>query len=294
MKISQLIEYKRISVLSSEVLTLANRRLFNYLLHNAFGNACKKLYYEVDFGYLKGVFGVDKPSDKQLDQATHLLMRTLVKIQTINNVLLFPLLTEVSIDTEKETLHYAFSKLGYKTFSVPVLLEQCLIQAHFIHKYTSLIYELIAPRYYLNQDNKFEIDIQKLREYLGIEDRKLTNFSDFSRFVLQPSIKELNAHANFYLEILPHRIGRKVTRLSFNITAQRKISNLDDPLSIIPPMRPKLNFSGEKKELYAKILNSPTKDRQSYFDQAISNAREKDKSLDERFFDLPDLWLKWL
>lgn len=291
---SQLIDYNDIYVEVPQPLTLATRRLFNYLLHFALTKNTNNYKFETSFETLAGVFSVDPPQVDQLSQAVKLLMRTLINVQFHDKVLTFPMLAGATINGTSKKLSYTFSENSKEIFHSPILLEHCLIQAHFTYKYTNLLYKLLAPKYFLTNTDHFKISIEKLRDYLNIQQNKLINFADFSRFVLTPAIMELNAYSSFALEIETQSSGRKITEITFKFIARRHVKELAKPISVIPPMRPRFNLTVDQQKLYSDILNAPIKKRQAYFKKACKAAEKHNTTLDIALLDLPDVWMKWL
>lgn len=287
-------DFKNLIIDSPQPQTLATRRLFNYLLRNALKSISAELTFKIKFKVLAGVFSLKDPTPDQLEKATTLLMRTLVKVQSDRKKITFPMLGEVAIDIKESLLLYTFPEHSREIYQNPILLEQCLIQAHFTRKYSRLLYDLLAEQHFLFNRKSYEIDIQALRDYLGVTPKKMINFSDFYRFVLEPSIEELSDYSSFGVKIEARKSGCKVTHINFYFELKRDLSNIKNAITVIPPARPKLNFNATQQALYTEILNAPIKKRRSYFNQAQKNAAQHKVALDIRLLDLPDMWLKWL
>jgi len=79
--------------------------------------------------------------------------------------------------------------------------------------YSIRLYELMAQFHKLGQR---ECELGRLREMLDLGD-KYPNVKDFRKYVLAPSIAELNALTDLDVTFEPQRSGRKVTGYAFAI-----------------------------------------------------------------------------
>ena len=86
----------------------------------------------------------------------------------------------------------------------------------FKSSYAFRIYELLQNYAYKGFR---EIYLEELRYKLGIyDDSKHKRFTDFNRYVLEPSVKTINENADIHVEYEPKRMGRKVGKIYFTIT----------------------------------------------------------------------------
>lgn len=283
---------------SSDSLTLADRRLYNYLLHNAFQRLTKKLEFTIKLNELVGVYGIRKPTKEQLNTSLSKLIRTLVEFESIEHNRgqwhITSLLTDAVLNEKDDLLAYRYSETARILLISPINLEKCLIQAHFNYKYSNLLYELLATEHYTGQSD-YLIDIEDLRECLQVEPDKMPNFTDFRRFVLDPALTEINSYASFAVKFEIVREGRKVTQLHFQFTSKVPVTKLSVK-DIVPPRRPKLFIDDPKEELaYAYLLNTTTIERRKYFSLAQKKAETRNNEIiPEEYFDRPDLWYHWV
>lgn len=283
-------------LLSSTIsLTLADRRLYNYLLHNAFDSLAKKLNYTIKLTDLEGVYGTGLPPIERLKESLRRLMRTLVEFETTSNQwIITSLLEKASLNEREEQLCYSYPSTCQHLFVNPFTLEKCLIQAHFTQKYSNLLYEILSEAHF-NKKTSLILEIADLRSRLQIADTKFKNFSDFERFVLSPALEEINSYASFAVKFTAQRKGMKVTHIQFEMKSKKNISNLEDAKQIIPPKRPRFFIDNPALEsAYAYLLNAATKERRKYFNLACKLAAKKKINIDEETFDRPDLWFKWV
>ncbi|MCG5526301.1 replication initiation protein [Ectothiorhodospira haloalkaliphila] len=66
-----------------------------------------------------------------------------------------------------------------------------------------------------------EIGIDWMRQRLGIED-KYPAYKDLRRYVIEPAVKQINAHSPIRVKWEARKTGRKVTHLAFSFTAPDK------------------------------------------------------------------------
>jgi hypothetical protein len=286
---------KNLVVSSAGSLTLSDRRFYNYLLHHAFHNLPKQLDFAIELTDLTGIYGTGEPPVLRLKESLRRLLRTLIEFETENNEwVVMSLLDKAEFNEKTGTLHYSYSIYVRKLFLDPVLLEKCLIQAHFTQKYSNLLYEILASAHYAGSEN-VTIEIADLRGRLQLPENRLTNYSDFDRFVLVPASKEINSHASFATKYHTERKGMKVTRVVFEMTKKRNISLLESAIHVIPPKRPRLFIDDPDIEAaYAYLLNAETNVRRKYFDMACRRAVKNKQKVDEGVFDRPDLWFRWV
>lgn len=280
---------------SATPLTLADRRLYNYLLHHAFDELPTKLNFAIPLTALAGIYGSGAPVLSRLQESLRRLLRTVIEYETAGGEWqLITLLTKAEIATTKMSLSYRYSLECATLFMSPHYLEKCLIQAHFTQKYSGLLYEILASAYY-QHTTQLSVEIADLRARLKIAPNKLVNFNDLDRFGLTPALAEINIYASFTVQAQTQRQGMKVTHVLFSMTQKRAISATTSAKRVIPPKRPRLFIDDPDTErAYAFLLNTSTKIRRRYFMLACKRAAKAQQVLDEAIFDRPDLWFGWI
>jgi len=280
-------------------LTLADRRLYNYLLHHAFKSLNKTLEHSIKLTDLQGVYGAGMPSLERIKESLRRLMRTLIEFEiekdNQKNFVVINLLSSAKLNEKNKILNYIYPEFCRLLFTEPVLLEKCLIQAHFTYKYSNLLYEFLAAEYYKG-NNFFEIELEDLRAGLHVEQDKMRNFTDFNRFVLEPALKEINSYASFATNFSQIKQGRKVTHLNFEFKNKYPFEKIKSAKQIIPQRRPQLFIDNPQQELaYAYLLNASTQERKRFFNLAQKKAmKAKKENINEELFDCPDLWFRWV
>ncbi len=100
-------------------------------------------------------------------------------------------------------------------------------------KYSIRFYELLKMRQNQGGGGEFWIkyNLVELRRKFNIEDSEYTRFNDFSRFVINPALQEINEITDLSIINCEYlKSGRKIT--SIKITAKPKIHVLDQPLQV--------------------------------------------------------------
>jgi len=94
---------------------------------------------------------------------------------------------------------------------------------------------------------EINISIKKLRDYLQIEKKKYTLYSNFKNRILVPARKEINEHTDIHIDVRENKTKRKVTSLTFFVKNQvRETKKLTK--SQKSTMFPSLELMPEKNE----------------------------------------------
>jgi hypothetical protein len=204
-----------IEVKGAEKLTLGDRRLFNLLLHNAFGPdlASDGRRFEISVSDLR-----DKhESNDRLVQSIEALMTTVVTIQRQDGSTdRVQLLGWNNLSDPKRTrgnLRYAIPpELAslLKDSTVFAMLEVEVIRA-FTSKYALALYEAIARRMRVRPVSTERFTLAEFRELLGVEQQKLTIFGNLNRYAIKPALAEVNALSDFTVSVAPEKTARRVT-----------------------------------------------------------------------------------
>jgi len=99
---------------------------------------------------------------------------------------------------------------GYKAYNVRALKST----------YSIRLYELLTQ--YLKAGERW-ITVDKFREMLDLED-KYPRFADLNRWIIEPSIKELNAKSNYEVLFRPEKKGRAVHKLWFFFNEKQQMT----------------------------------------------------------------------
>jgi len=195
-------------------LTLADRRLFNVLLNNAWGKEITRPQH---------LFTVATADLKQEDQTNQRLKRSLRRLQQTLVIAIQSNGDEVVSQLLGST---RIKPSGEMVYSFPVDLAELLkdssvfakldleVMKSFTSKYAFALYEAISRRINLKHKMTEELDIDDMRELLGVQDGKLANYRNLRIKAIEPAITEVNAITPYQVVILPKTKGRKVVGFS--------------------------------------------------------------------------------
>ena len=209
-KPSELIEIK-----GSAGLSLADRRLYNILLHHAFGPGLGEegRRFEIALSELRDTHD----SNDRLSQSIEALMRTVVTIAradgSTDRVQLLGWNNLADPRRPHGTLKYAIPpelSVLLKDSRVFAKLELEVLKA-FSSKYALALYESVSRRVRLQHVCTETFDLEDFRDLLGVEEGKLKTFGNLNMYAIKPALAEINALAEFSVSIAPRKTGRRVT-----------------------------------------------------------------------------------
>jgi len=199
-----------IQIKGSGPLTLQDRRVFNVLLNNAWGKSI------VNPGQQ---FTISTSELKDVDQTNQRLKRSLRRLMTT----IIVAVKENGDDVETQLLgSRRITPSGTMTYSFPNELAEVLkdssvfakldleVMRSFSSKYAFALYEAIARR--INLKHKFNeaLDIEDMRDLLGVEAGKLLAYRNLRIKAIEPAVTEVNAITPYDVKIIPISKGRKV------------------------------------------------------------------------------------
>lgn len=209
-KPSELIEVK-----GAAKLALADRRLFNILLHNAFGPdlATENRRFEIPLAELRDTHD----SNDRLVQSIEALMTTVVTMRrsdgSMDRVQLLGWNNLADPKRKHGTLKYAIPPelaVLLRDSTVFAKLELEVLRA-FSSKYALALYEAVARRVRLQHVFSEKFDLDDFRELLGVEADKLTTYGNLNQYAIKPAVLEVNALSDFVVGIEPVKTSKRVT-----------------------------------------------------------------------------------
>ena len=198
-------------------LTLADRRLFNMLLRNAFGPslATENRRFEILLSDLRD----SHESNDRLVQSVEALMTTVVTVKR----------TDGSTDRVQllgwNNLSDPRRRRGAFKYAIPpelaLLLRDSTVFAKlelevlrsFTSKYALTLYEAVARRVRLRRVNSELFSLDELRDFLGVEADKLDTFGNLNQYAIKPAVTEVNRLSEFLVSAEPQKTGRRVTAI---------------------------------------------------------------------------------
>lgn len=191
--------------------TLEDRRIYNALVHNAWGAKLGEAghLFELETGPLRAIVG----DNQRLKKSLRKLQTTLVETNTGERWRSVQLLGSVELSTTSNSgvLTYSFDPmlaLLLKDSTVFAKLDLEVMRS-FRSKFAFALYEAISRRIRMRAFME-ELSLDALRELLGVEKGKLTTYSNLNKFAIQPAIDEVNAITPYTVSIVPKKQGRKV------------------------------------------------------------------------------------
>lgn len=202
-----------IEIRKSGSLTLDDRRVFNLLIQNAWGESLGDANHA----------HVIKTSDLQITYNNNSQIRACLKrlrntevtiVKPNGDYIDIPLISTTKVNTTKNhgTVTYylaPFMSEVINNSNVFAILETEVMYA-FGSKYALSLYENLCRRVNLKHVHTEYLSIEDLRNILSVEDNKLLQMKNLKAFALEPAVKEVNALAPFSVKILPSYQGKKI------------------------------------------------------------------------------------
>jgi plasmid replication initiation protein len=125
----------------------------------------------------------------------------------------------------------------------------------FKSQYTMRMYTLLKQYERLKER---EIDLQQLRDILGIGKEQYKLYSNFRDRILEPTQKELKAKSDLYFEFDEIKHGRRIGAIRFRIMSQKKLiepTPVKDTVNVMP-LTPRLSMPVVQQDsLLDKLLS---------------------------------------
>ena len=198
-------------------LTLADRRLFNMLLRNAFGPSLgtENRRFEIRLSELRD----RHESNDRLVQSVEALMTTVVRVKRIDGstdrVQLLGWNNLSDPERKQGTFKYSIPPelaLLLRDSTVFAKLELDVLRS-FTSKYALALYEAVARRIRGRKSNSERFTLEDFREILGVEANKLETFGNLNQYAIKPALAEVNALSDFLVVAEPQKTGRRVTAI---------------------------------------------------------------------------------
>ena len=222
-------------------LTLADRRIYNLLIANAWDKIGEPIIHRIVKTALKGTH----QGNERIESSLLRLMGTIAIVTIRKEGKSFKRRVQL-LGPSDESLE----KDGFLHYRIPEELIEILRNSEvyarlktqvmycFESKYALCLYEMIERRIGLEYKQKDEFTIEELRGLLNVPAGKLERFADFNKYCLKVAVDEINKLCPFYVDFVPIKNGRKVERIAlhwFSKTAngKRDAQSLIDQHSIV-------------------------------------------------------------
>jgi plasmid replication initiation protein len=242
-------------------LTLADRRLFNFLLAQAHGNIGKVQHHTTHLSSIREFAaearsGVEEAGNRRLKESITRLQRTLVQFNYLDSDKgavwqSSQLLGEFTLVERTGELTYSFPQQLAERLIEPALYSYISLRVvyQFESKYALILYEILKR--YSDRDALqpyWAVKTSELRDLLGCRD-KLADWKDFRRRALDPALDEIGQLSEFTVELDDIRQGGgrgggRVVGATFRV---RRKDRTQAEEAIRELEKPKVQRRGERK-----------------------------------------------
>lgn len=236
--------------ISSEKLSLLQRKCFNILLFNAWRDLHIKDIFRIKLSDLR--YALDYHDLPNLKDNLKQLMHTIVEFNCLGSRDKsewqwegMTLLAESAISSDGTTLRYGYAPTMRQKLQDPLVYARIdlAIQRNFRTKYALILYELACDHYIAatSKGHTPFIELRDLRKLLGCaEDKSYDNFFEFNRYVLKKAVKEINEKSDLQIEMKQKKRGKNVVAIQFVITQNKSgmIAELYAPKQAEMPLAP--------------------------------------------------------
>lgn len=230
-----------VDIVELSPLTLADRRIYNLLIANAWERIGEPIVHRVPKSALKGTH----QGNERIEGSLLRLMGTVAIVTIRKGGKSFKRRVQL-LGPSDESLE----KDGFLHYRIPEELIEILRNSEvyarlktqvmycFESKYALCLYEMIERRVGLAYKQTDEFTIEELRGLLNVPAGKLERFADFNKYCLKVAVEEINKLCPFYVDFTPIKRGRKVERVAVHWFAKtangkRDAQNLIDQHSIV-------------------------------------------------------------
>ena len=241
----------------SDTVGLLSRKTWNVLLLNAYENLLNNDFHKIKVSELCEIVGCHTRNFEKIDDVLGNLVSTKVRWDIgggctengtwIKNMGISTMLASAII--ENGVISYEFSKRLSKLLYNPEMYQKIsLLQQKLFKSSSSLALWENCIRF-VGVGKTGLAEVGEWRELLGATAKTYDQYKDFNKFVIAPSVKEINAVSNIQIELITKRTGRSITHIGFDVT-QKKQTQL-----AIPEILSEIKSSKEYEELLVYGIN---------------------------------------
>ena len=230
-----------VDIVELSPLTLADRRIYNLLIANAWERIGEPIIHRIVKSGLKGTH----QGNERVESSLLRLMGTIAIVTIRKDGKSYKRRVQL-LGPSDESLE----KDGFLHYRIPEELIEILRNSQvyariktqvmycFESKYALCLYEMIERRIGLEYKQKEEFTIEELRGLLNVPEGKLERFADLNKYCLKVAVEEINKLCPFYVDFTPIKNGRKVERVALHwfpktSSGKRDAQNLIDQHSIV-------------------------------------------------------------
>lgn len=197
-------------------LTLADRRIYNQLLENAWDVIDRPVTHVIAKADLRGSHN----SNDRVGESVERLMSAIVKVRVTRDgedAIERVQLLGGNIETTRRdgVLEYEIPARLRKIIRDSTVFARLQREVMFAlsSKYALTLYEMIQKRGNLRYRSAEKFALEDLRGILGVPKGKLTTWSNLKLRAIDPAVAEVSALSEFVVEVAPLKTGRKVTHV---------------------------------------------------------------------------------
>lgn len=240
-----------------DAVGLLARKTWNVLLLNSYDDLLTQDFHKIKVTDLCEITGCNTRNFKNINDVLVNLMTTNVKWDIgggcrengtwIKNLGMSTMLASASI--EDGVVIYEFSKRLSKLLYNPEIYQRISIAQQRLFKSASSLALWENCIRYVGVGSTGLIELQEWRELLGATAKTYDQYKDFNKFVISPSVKEINEVSSIEIQPFFKKSGRKITHIGFTVAqkGQRQLA--------IPEIIEEAKSSKEYEELIAYGIN---------------------------------------
>jgi hypothetical protein len=197
-------------------LTLADRRIYNQLLENAWDAIEKPVTHVIAKSDLRGSHN----SNDRVGASIERLMASIVKIQVMRDG--EPAIERVqllggNVETARRDglLEYEIPQRLRRIIKDSTVFARLQREVMFAlsSKYALTLYEMVQKRGNLRWRSSEKFSLEDMRGVLGVPKGKLTSWSNLKLRAIDPAVEEVSMLSDFVVEVDPIKTGRRVTHI---------------------------------------------------------------------------------
>ena len=222
-------------------LSLLERKMANILLMNAYEFLPTKTEHTIRIHDLARLAGFDSNNHQVLKDALKALAETTLEwniLDSYGKQESWGVTTMLAqAETEKGLCRYAYSPaLSRKLYNPEIYARISLaIQRKFSSNYALALYENCIR--YAGVGSTGWWPIATCRALLGVDDKEYPAFKDFNKWVIKPSVAQVNEYSDIQLEMEPLREKRRIVSVRFKIQQRQpfRLNLLDPEEEVVAP-----------------------------------------------------------
>ena len=205
-----------VDIVEMTPLTLADRRIYNLLIENAWDKIDQPVEHLIAKKKLRGNHNVNFRVNESIERLMGAIVRVKIKRDGKPATMRVQLLGgNEEHDSPDGMLYYEIpAKLReiIKESRVFARLQKDVMFA-FTSKYALALYEMVQKRGNLREKFYEDFTIEEMRGLLGVPKGKLNRFADLNKYAIKSAVKEVTALSDYGVKIEPITEGRRVVKL---------------------------------------------------------------------------------